>query len=114
MPVNVIQANPLGRKIEPDMQKPCRATLIIGIMIAEPLTNGTWRPIHVDNDSLGVILQGHNPQELATQVRQKIQEFKESWGNQIIQLEILQTDVPANQSQTEEKSSSNAPTAVPH
>ena len=79
--------------IEVDTKRPCKATLVIGMMIAEPLTNGNWRPVCVDNTSLGVNLDGYNHQQLEAQVKQKIEEFKQLWGNQIISLQDLPNNV---------------------
>jgi len=86
-----------------DMNKPAKAIFTISVMVAEPLEESKqWRPVLVDNTSLSVNLVGHNHQELAAQIRQKLEEFKKLWGTQIISLESLPTDAEANQSRTED------------
>jgi hypothetical protein len=80
-----------------DTKRPCKATINISILIAEPVNNGTWRPVCVDNVSIGVDLQGYNHQQLDAQVKQKIEEFRELWGKQIILIDNSPNNVPPPQ-----------------
>lgn len=80
-----------------DTKRPCKATILIGVVIAEPVTDGngtdTWRPVCVDNTSIGVNLEGYNHQQLDTQIKQKIEEFKQLWGTQVILVETSPSNV---------------------
>lgn len=81
-----------------DNKRPCKATLVIGVVITEPTKDNTtgsegWRPICVDNTSIGVNLDGYNHQDLSLQVKTKLEEFSKLWGNQLILLETSPVDV---------------------
>lgn len=79
-----------------DTRRPCQATITLAVVIAEPVTidgSERWRPIAVDNTSLGVELIGHNHQQLIEQIRKKFEEYKALWQNKVISVQTSQVDV---------------------
>jgi hypothetical protein len=76
-----------------NINRKCKATLTIGILITEPIGQSKWRPVHVNNDSITVELDGFNHQDLIGQIYEKLQELKQLWGqNKTAYLENLQVD----------------------
>lgn len=85
-----------------DTRRPSKAVITINFLITVPIDEKSWAPINVDFDSFSVELTGYNPQDLLLQIRNKIEEFKNIWGTQIVSLENLPTDAETSQSKTEE------------
>jgi hypothetical protein len=81
-----------------DVNRPCKAIITLAAVISEPVKvngNDAWRPVAIDNTSLGVELVGHNHQQLLEQIRDKLEEYKKLWQNMIVSVE--NSTINANQ-----------------
>lgn len=89
-----------------DSRRKAMATINLGIVIAVPILNpkndAVWQTAHVNNDSFGIVLEGYDPQDLARQVLEQIERFKEQWKDHVISMKNWQSDAEQISSRMEQ------------
>jgi hypothetical protein len=99
--------------VVPNLEEPCQAMITTQIIIAEPMSNGTWRLVTSFQNNYNIILEQRENDAARQEVVSRLQEIKQQWKDQarIISLESLLTTERPSGSKTREKSLSPAPTA---
>jgi len=97
-------------EVVPNINEPCQAMITTQIIIAEPMSDKTWRLVTSFQDNYNIILENREGDASRQEVVSRLQEIKRKWQNQkqIVSLETLLTTERPNSSKTEEKSSSSA------
>jgi hypothetical protein len=98
-------------EVVPRVDEPCQAMITTQVIIAEPMSDGTWRLVTSFEDNYNIVLENREGDAARQEVVGRIQEIKRQWQDQkrIISLETLLTTGPPNSSKTPEKNSSSAP-----
>ena len=99
--------------VVPNIEEPCQAMVTSQIIIAEPMSDGTWRLVTSFQDNYNIILENRESDASRQELVSSLQEIKRQWQEQtrIISLENLLTTERPNSSKTAEPSSSPAPNA---
>jgi len=99
--------------VVPKIDEPCQAMITTQIIIAEPMSDGTWRLITSLQDNYNIILDKREGDAAQQEVISRLQEIKKEWQTKerIISLENLLTIGRPSTSKTETKNSSLVPSA---
>ncbi len=95
--------------VVPNINEPCQAMVTTQIIVAEPMSDGTWRLVTSFQDNYNIILDKREDEAARQEVVGRLQEIRAEWQKQerIISLESLLTTGRPNLSKTEPKSSSS-------
>lgn len=97
--------------VVPNIEEPCQAMVTTQIIVAEPMSDGTWRLVTSFTDNYNIVLENRESDAARQEVVGRIREIRAKWQEQerIISLENLLTTERPSSSKTEPKSSSPVP-----
>ncbi len=90
--------------VVPNLEEACQASVTTQVVIAEPMTDGTWRLLNSFQDNYNIILEQRETGLVHEEVAGHIREIKEKWKKQgqILSLESLLNTEHPNSLKTEQ------------